>query len=263
MPWPDDWRPVSVLVSASSKDLERHVLHAARRARIPARLFLDTSYDYARRVGLSGGDLPDEILVISATARDEAIEQGLPRSKLRVVGQPGWESISELPPADPGVVLFASQPVSQVAGLESRLGYTERTAMELVQRAAGKRPDLFRRLLWAPHPRESFPSALLSGVEYIRSAKEALGQAGTVIGMYSSFLTEAALAGRKVISVQPGAVGPDLCDLSRHGMIRRTRTVDALIAAMEEPLNRIDRLRSDLSGSCRRLEMVLTCEGPQ
>jgi len=249
------WRPSRILLSATEWPAEDVFFEFARENGISVFQFFDTSYHFTRRINVFKGSYPDAAFVINEAAYREAAEEGIPVDKLKVLGHPGWEVIKPFPPVDPRIVAFASQPICQL--MSDKFDYSERTVFDLVLKARSFRPDLFRRLLWAPHPREHRIANLPEDVEYISSGKDALRKAGTVIGIFTSLLHEAALAGRRVVTIQPDDKGPDLCDLSRHGYIPRSRSLQDMIAALESPPNGLENMRSELSGSCQRLDEAL------
>jgi len=85
----------------------------------------------------------------------------------------------------------------------------------------------------------------------------ALGDVGVVVGMFSSLLVDALLAGRKVISYQPGAVSYSKCHLGREQLIPHAHTEDELIAALKEPCLTSHDISTSLVESCDRLEAFL------
>ena len=249
------WRPSRILLSATEWPAEDVFFRFALENGISTYQFFDTSYHFSRRINVLNGNYPDSVFVINEAAYWEAEKEKIPICKLKVLGHPGWEAIKPYPPVDPKIVAFASQPICQL--MSDKFDYSERTVFDLVLKARSLRPDLFRRLLWAPHPREHRIASLPEDVEYVSSGKDAVRRAGTIIGIFTSLLHDAALAGRRVVTIQPNDKGPDLCDLSRHGYIPRSRSLQDLIAAMEVPPNGIDNMRSELSGSCERLDEFL------
>ena len=254
----NEWRPNLIVTSATYWEKEIEATMFAREKDILTARFVDTWYGYNERTfKVSGPDeVSDNILVIDDRAIDEAVSEGLPADRLLAVGHPAWEMVRPLPAADDRVVMFVSQPVKEELG--DRLGYTQYTAWDLVQKAAARRPDLFERLIWAPHPRKkTSPEIRSENVQVIESGQAGLARAGTVIGLFASVMVDAVLCGRRVISIQPNSVGLDMCSLSRHGFIPRVHTVDELLNAMELTVPDASGLRRSLAGSCDRLESFL------
>lgn len=250
------WAPQALVASAGGHPLEFAALEACRG--MPRAQFIDTWTNYRRRFeGPSGLSLAERIFVIDDNAACEAADAGLPRERMVVTGQPSWESVEPLPPAPRSRALFLSAPVTE--GYGSSLGYSERDCWRVVQQLRIGRPDLIAELGFAPHPVERHPdAAALAGAKLVRYDRSLLASIGTVIGMFSSPMIDAFLAGRVVVSVQPGAVGPDQCPLSRHGYIDRVGDVTALAAALEKPKSADrERLAAILRNSTDRLERAV------
>jgi len=253
-----DWRPDLVVTSLSDKPIERAGFDWSRRTRVPVWQFIDTWYDYARRLESTNGQgrLPDRLLVIDDRAKDEAVGEGIPPDIIIAVGNPAWENIEPGLTRDNRAVLFVSQPIARHWG--ESLGYTEKTAWQMVRNAAREHPNLFPRLVFAPHPDED-ASAGEGAQERVESGQAGIYVAGYVLGMYSSVMVDAVLAGRKVISVQPNAINSDKCSLSRHGWIGRARNVSELLRLMEDrqgpslPAG----LKAAVAESCARLEKAI------
>jgi len=257
----DGWQPAMVVASASGADIETAAVALVRRRGLPLVRFIDAWYGYRRRLEPGGPlDPADRILVIDDEAVEEALAEGLPREMLEPVGHPAWEEVTPLPPADRRRVMFVSQPVARHYG--GSLGYTESESWEMLRGTAQAHPELIERLIFAPHPEESLPPPAEDGLVRVATrAREALGEAGTVVGMFSSLLIHALLAGRHVVSLQPGAVGPDLTAMGRRGWIARATSEQELVAALAAPTPPCAALRRSLEGSCARLERALLAAG--
>ncbi len=249
-----DWKPELVLASASHASVEATVIAFARRHSLPVMRFIDTWYGYRNRLDADGRlDLPSKVFVINNNAIEQAIAEGLPREILEPVGQPAWEAVTPLPPADRRQVMFVSQPVERHYG--KCLGYTEATSWKLIYETARHRPDLIEGLIFAPHPEDTMPPPKPEGIIRIaRRGRDALGDAGTVVGMFSSLMVDALLAGRPVVSLQPGAVGSNMCGALP---VPRATTAEELAAALIAPSNPTAEWRVMLNGSCDRLERAL------
>ena len=255
--------PTVVVSSAHKSEIERQAMACAARFGAKSIQVFDTWYDYAARSRESSpkGWLPDFITVINDQEIAGAGAEGLPVDRLVAVGNPAWEAIPELGRADKAVVLFISQPISADEGM--RFGYTEVSAWAEVRKARIARPDLFARLLFAPHPRMNVTQDDVGDdVTMVRSARAGMEQAGTVIGMFSTALVEAHLAGRNTLTIQPNAKGPDRCWLSRNGIIDRCGTADDMIASLSNAGQTTSRaLRQSLSNSRERLEALILERG--
>jgi hypothetical protein len=223
-----------IVTSASYAARESDAIRGARAQGIPSAQLVDSWYDYRRRVELTdGADVwPDEIWLLDDDARREAVGEGLPDERLRVVGNPTWENVAVLPAAPASNILLVDQPIE--ADMGRRLGFDENDFFQMIG-------DWFRgqesggvKLCLAPHPRRLGPLPNWGGqVEVVRDARQALRLCGTVIGMFSSLLIDAFLAGRRVVSVQPGAGSMDYCVLSRLGLVPKVEQAAALPAALD------------------------------
>jgi hypothetical protein len=249
-------KPSVLVASASTHPIEFAAINYARRQGIPIGQFIDTWYGYKRRVSSPAGMMiGDRIAVIDDAAVAEAEGEGLPGSLLRSVGQPAWERAPVLPPAPRQKAVFLGAPVERDYG--HTLGYTETDAWQLLQEAQRRHPDLVEELIYAPHPDAPIPQPLASGEATEVEASDGLHRAGTVYGMFSSPMVNAFLGGRCVISIQPSAIGTDMCALSRHGRIARARDYRELIKAVQGTASTPSSLKLELAGSCERLEQFI------
>ncbi len=250
----DDWTFDRLLSSATAAPVEAAAWDAARRIGAKSSFFIDTWYGYARRLATPNGPIePDHVFVVDARAAVEAAEQGIPAECIVIVGQPAWEGVRPLPPAPSEDVLFVSQPIARLYGTE--LGYDEGIAWRTLCEARALRPQLFGRLRYGVHPEQPGPDKGLVGDATVETdCQAALRRSGTVVGMFSSLLTDALLAERRVVSLQPGSPEGDMCPLSRHGRIARVGCADDLIDWLEHGSESSGTLSADLQGSLDRLE---------
>jgi len=198
---------------------------------------------------------PDAILVIDNTAISEARSEGLEEQRLHAIGHPAWENTlsHNIPPANPAHIAFINQPIERHYG--NSLGYTEHTAFQMLVATLLSHPDLAEKVIYCPHPDdagENIPTGM--PIEVITDGRDALFAAGTVIGMFSSLLSDAFLSGRKTISWQPGAPDAGLCSLARHDYIAFANTAEGLCKALRNPPHDDAKLRTTLIGSTDRLQ---------
>jgi len=258
-----EWLPTlnqfkCVVASATYWDFEEAACNYARLQKQPVFRFLDTWYDYHKRLsGHEGHILPvDTVFMIDQQAINEAIDQGIPASMLTSIGQPAWENIKSMPKGDNRDVIFVGQPIEQYYG--NRLGYTQKSCWQLLQKVTNKHPDLFRKIYYLPHPEETnHPENLDELNGKLIYSKEQIYNVGTVLGMYSSLMTDAFLAGRLVVSLQSDPQGDEMCSLVRHNYINRATSEEELLAFLSNPLCKPKTLSSSLEGSCDRLEKYL------
>ncbi len=252
--FPDDWAFDRLLSSATATPMEAAAYDAARRVGAKTSFFIDTWYGYARRLATPNGPIePDHVLVVDARAGEEAAGEGVPAESVVIIGQPAWESVRPLPSAPSGDVLFVSQPIARHYG--TQLGYDEKTAWRTLCEAQRLRPELFGRLRYGVHPEEPAPDSAVVGDAAVETDCHAsLRRSGTIVGMFSSLLTDALLAERRVVSLQPGNPERDMCPLSRHGRIARVGSAEALIDWLRHGNENPGTLSADLRGSLDRLE---------
>jgi len=250
------WRPESVVASATGYRLEAELVALAKEQGIYSAQLVDNWYGYRSRFELDGVIvLPDRILLIDQYALSEAVNESLPRARLTIVGQPAWEREYIYPEAEPSCVLFVTQPVRRHYG--KQLGYDELDAWNLLMDFKKEFPERIDRLILAQHPAGSLlDSVELVDVEACVDGFSVLGEVGTVLGMFSSMMVDALLAGRNVLSLQPGNRGRDMSPLSRRGNIHRIGTVNSLNKVFDEKPKGLGELRAVLNGSLERLERV-------
>ena len=227
--WIRTVRP-SVLVSGTSRleDVPRDARwwRAAQERQIPALAMLDHWIGYWERFTLTTrfDTLPDVITVMDEYAGERLTSLGCPGSRLVVTGHPGLDALTMQEvegreearahwgvPDDSRVVLFVSEPIATDHG--ASLGYNESVVLGLLVEALR---GSSARLVVKPHPREK--TDLLAEVlrangtsaimETQLTGRTAMAGADTVVGMTSVLLLEAALAGRPVLSLQPGTREP-------------------------------------------------------
>lgn len=240
--------PDLVVTSASGTELEAQTITLSREHGVAVVAILDSWYGYARRLG---NQIPDHIVVIDDVAAADAVREGLPADRLRIVGHPAWERVLVLPDTNLKVVLFVGQPIRQQYGND--LGYDQHTAFRLLQQAAELRPDLIEDVLFSPHPADDMKPP--SEIESVTGA-EGLQRAGIVTGMFSSLLVEAALAGRHVVSLHPGTDAPAICPFGGKADLPHAGSVDAVIATLLNPKRTAAGLRTQLAGSNDRLDQL-------
>jgi hypothetical protein len=182
-------------------------------------------------------------------AVDGAIDAGLPKSVLRVTGDPALSELTNqvavyasAPPPVPNLIasapagpvfLFLSEAHAHIFGTApdrpgiagTFIGYTEETVRRHIKEAlvSAERPSTVIEKL---HPSSTMvepPAISDSMVHWIVAAGGTqlwplLWHADWIIGMRSMALLEAALLGRRPISYQPGLIGPEHCTAVRLGL---------------------------------------------
>lgn len=259
-PWLNGWQPQRILCSAGAQyPLEHAARRYARMHGIQVIQFIDAPYNYGLRFPSQESDrLPDAILVADERISAEAAAEGVPKQLLAPLGHPAWESAKPMPAAPSKSVLFIGSPIAAHYG--RRLGYDEWDAWNAVRDAAILRRDLLEVLMYAPHPvQREISEQTVEPARLITNSAEGIARAGTVLGMFSMPMFDAFFAQRRVVSVQPAAIGPDLCALSRWGQISRINSATELITALESNYKPSNGLTpGSYAGSTERLTTFLT-----
>jgi hypothetical protein len=249
-----DWRPECLVMSATSAPIERTAREYAHLNGKPTARIIDTWYGYRRRLSDENGKLclPEKLIVIDEPAAQAAMAEDIPRDIIEILGQPAWEHIQILPPADRRDVLFISQPIRHNYGMS--LGYTEQTVWEFFVETMQSYPDLFRHVYYSAHPDDDMPPPEMTGVEVVRSGAATLAKVGRAVGMFSSLLTDALLAGRHVISFQPNNSDSIRANMGRRDFVPHALTPDELAAALTATAPDVGEMRDVLRDSCDRVE---------
>jgi hypothetical protein len=246
--------PEVVLTGTSvGSTVERALVEAAARARIPTMGVLDSWNNYAARFAGPDGALqylPDRLSVMDAGAREDLLHLGVPAETVIVTGHPHLDQTPLPTPesrraarveqsicADERLVVFASEP--QVAFYGGSLGYSEIDILSQLLTLLGRMEDRWRVIV-KPHPTED-PGALRLAIAsapvpatLVRDVppRRLMLAADVVVGMTSIFLVEAALSGARVFSFHPRLNGCDEYFGSRLGVVHPVHSASELGAAL-------------------------------
>lgn len=229
--------------SVNGRDDEKTFIIAARQLGVPSIAVLDFWSNYAARFTTRPPDglfdaLPDIIAVMDESAADDLRGLGIEPKSIHVTGQPAFDRLhTEIPatarlaelraqigcPANRHLVLFASQPCSEIATKAGYavLPYDERDIIKTFLTELQSHPAADDLFVWIrPHPREVAEKFAQHASEHVfvgMAGDSALAQhaAEGVVGMCSVFLLEAALIGKPVLSLQPGETGLSPLPLNR------------------------------------------------
>jgi UDP-N-acetylglucosamine 2-epimerase len=196
--------------------------------------------------------LPDYVCVMDEFARQEMANDGVPYERIRVLGNPHFETLliktgvapdvrKQFAHDDELLVTFASE-----SNLEDNGYGDEKTAVahliEVLQHAAalqGKKVVLVIRL----HPKE----AMEKYAEYLDRPGIILDKttdgiallmaSDVVVSVSSMFLIEAVILGKPVISYQPSARNPDNFILTKSKTIPFIHTLDGLVKEINTVMN--------------------------
>jgi hypothetical protein len=245
----------AMLISAGGWPVEKAHVRAGRAQGAPSIQFVDTCYNYARRLCDDGvWTLPDLLLLVTERSIAEAEAEGVPTDICRAVGHPLWGQLAPLPASETGDILFVGAPVERDYG--KTLGYTESDAWCILQEVLAADPGFDGRLCYARHPEQS-PESLPAGIDLVGYHPDVLARFDTVVGMFSAPLVDAYLAGRRSVSLQPNGNVNDMFFLSRQGYLPRATDRDTLVAALAAPPPDPGAFAREVRGSGARLNKVL------
>ena len=201
---------------------------------------------------------PDYIFAIDNLSEEEMVEEGIPRSRIVVTGQPFFYSMTDrirnvasdeiadyrkslgcydekkLILYAPDQILFSGQGVDDI----SYIGYNEYTVLQDINYALDEIDPFSDRfyLVARPHPADInkfWNNAMRSNGDRIprdfgAPMEIAIASADIVVGMYSTFLVMAYLAGKPTISAQIGLDSEQPLSICRKGLIRCADTREVL-----------------------------------
>ena len=247
-------RPKNLITSTGhSSKLEDEALQFASKHRLPTARIIDTWYAYRSRIGTLKeiDQINTKVLVIDEVAKIEAIVDGVPKNMIEIVGQPAWEHLPLLDNRNRSKVLFASQPIQHI--YKTQLGYTEETVWNIILQARAMRPDLFTDLICALHPEGLDIAAKERDVVFTNNGPSYLKEVGTVIGMFSSLMTEALLSGLHVIAYRQSGVSKIRKCVPDVKLVKLFANPEELIDCFEGPATDLTQLLKSLRNSTMRL----------
>ena len=205
--------------------LEKRIIMEASRLRIPSVAVIEHWSWYNKRFETKAGHIfPDYIILNDSFAMTEAINDGLPKSRLKVLGNPYLESlcITEIDsrpissnfktkhhlPTDKRIIIFISEELCNTFKRETDdyLGYDEFGVLNDLKSIVSPSDHLILKL----HPEEDFnkyDSFIDEKTSVIRecSLQELISIADVFVGMASMLLLEIALFRANVISYRPNS----------------------------------------------------------
>lgn len=215
---------------------ENRLWRWAEEAGVPTLAVLDQWQNYALRFSGPGDDerlayLPGLCCVMDETARQGMVEEGFPPGRIAVTGQPAFDKLTALardfgPPDRAEVlravglnperktVMFAAEVLKRHFG--HGYGFTEAQSLDLLAQALEEMAEPLQVALKL-HPQSELSDFAAGTLDKLRRGGGLAVVAGEVspwrlalgcdvtVGMMSVLLTEAALLGRPVAAVLPGA----------------------------------------------------------
>ena len=205
---------------------------------------------------------PDHITVIDDYCKSQLVKLGIAEYKVHVMGNPHFEyykkQIDEIPDVliqqyikkynidGKRIILFASDNISDAfderdKGKELYWGYNEKTIFGYLEYILNQRHEEDFIVIIKPHPKEDVQywyELKLNPNKYIiddkTDTKTILKASDLVISMQSMVLFEAALCGKKYMSIQIGLKRENPFVLSRLGIAETILDQDGLEKAMND-----------------------------
>ncbi len=265
-----DWEPNLVFSSASFKDIEVKSMIYAKQRNIRGVQFFDTWYNYYKRlVKQNNKVLADKVCLIDKLAYNDAISEGIDKTKLVIIGQPYLERIKlkrKFINSNDNI-MFINQPISKYKEM-GFLNYNENDVWRIVSSAMKKVRDKFNSFFFAKHPQEknfSIKKNIIKelGITLLDNGQDGLEKCDTFLGIFSSLMFDAFLKDKNVISVQPKYKTKNLCMLSRCSYIKLVSDEIELEDYLKKNTvfeNKNNNFQYSLSGSLKRLESFLIDE---
>jgi hypothetical protein len=248
-----------IVISGTSfgYSLEDVVIQESRSKNIPSLAILDSWMNYSARFsdldkGCNLEYLPDLVCVPDKFACSEMVREGISLTRLVVTGNPyfddcikdisvyaeqkkSWLKKKDMP-RDSRVISFFSQRIDATFGKDKTspkyLGYNQYDVVNLLIRvldAVVKNCFFKLVVVLRPHPKEStsfyenivqHKSDCFILVDPELEARQLIAISDIVVGMFSTTLIEAYMAGKNIISIQPSRIKDDQFVLSRRGLIK-------------------------------------------
>ena len=246
----EQFNPSYVFTGATTLNDYEHIWRKeAARKKIKTYSFIDHWNFYRERfVHDDELVLPDEIWVINDVAFNDAVNAGLPAEKLRISGNPYYETVKNYRPLtsradyfarygigdEKKIILFVSDNIKDVFDNNDEsvcsLGFDEFSILQEIfislrdLHENGVLPDNFRFVIKL-HPRciAGKYDKLISDPAYSFINPVIIGReeplmvsyySDIVLGMFSNMVLEAMLMNKEVIRVQIGQTGPDMFKFS-------------------------------------------------
>ena len=260
----DRLRPQLVVTgpSAAATSLDKRAMALAKKHSIPTLMIADncmnTDMLFAKGEDEKERIFPDRICVMNDTCSLEMKNGSVPSELLRVTGSPYFDTVTSAlakSKTKKRILLFICQPFSEFVSEfpDGGFGYLEQDVFADVA-AAANRIGGFDEILVRWHPRtrnhHKFDVTKDGSVIPMRfDSKSSLHQlirdASLVVGMNSTALMDAALAGKPVVSYQPGLNRRDALMTNAWGLSTLVTKKQQLFLAMRRALRKKSSKKSD------------------
>ena len=256
----DDLTASVCILSASAANQEKLVIEKCRSLCIPTFSVIDMWVNYKWRFVFDNHMvLPENILLPDDIALEEAVNDGLPIEKLRVVGHPVFEEIS---PAVEGArsAIFLDQPAPR--DCSSKDAFQMDTSWQFVLSFFETMPCPFDELIFCPHPEKHLSNVgVPNHVRVVQFWDLNHSDYQYVFGVSSTAMVESYLRGKVVFSVQPISTKVNSDPLSRHGKIKKITSKEEMSAALASTsINSSQFIVNPFANSVMRLHSLIMGE---
>lgn len=182
--------------------------------------------------------LPDYICVMDRRAKKEMLRAKFPEKLIIVTGNPYYEYFTQdihMSPKNSRRILFVSQPIKELEDFDKDYGFNEFSVLEDVLSVLKMLKSKFEFYI-RMHPRDEkgkfHPIIKRYEVKVYfdkeKSLEKSLTKTRVVLGMNSTVLFQAAMAGKNVISYQPHLIGEDVLPSNRMRISTLVKSKKAL-----------------------------------
>ena len=243
-----------VISSATGKKNEFQLIKNAKNKSIPTLQFIDNIYGWKKRLSYKREIvLPENLTVINKECVKLVRSQGILVKNIFYVGHPAWENISEINLRSNRKTFFIGSPINNI--YKNKLGYTEREVWNICIKVEKNYPGLIKGLKYLAHPAQKIPP-YVSKNKVIKNIDD-IKFFGQVLGIFSSYLTDAYLEGKNVLSIQPRVKKNDRWIISRFYKKRVINTYKELINELSIKSLKKSNLNSDLIDSKKRIINII------
>jgi hypothetical protein len=196
--------------TSNGLSIDKKLIGVAKSKKIPTACIVDYWGNYKGRFGKKMEYLPDYILALDESMKQDMVRHGISKNKIFITGNPRFDKLSKIKNVkkDNNIAVFYSQPFTE----RHNKNFNEITIFEDLVKILEKN-KFMGILLVKFHPSEKkinkFDKIIKASSLKIKIAKkiepDSLDKkAGLILGINSMALFDAALLRKKVVSYQPG-----------------------------------------------------------
>lgn len=255
-----NWSPEIIFSSAANKNIEFESMLYSSKKKIKGIQFFDTWYSYHGRIAKKKKNmLATKICVIDQDSLLEAIQEGVKKEKIHIIGQPALENIKPIPKNAANNIMFVNQPISKYPHLKF-LNYNEKDVWNILFDSIKKIRDNYKFFYFAKHPDDE--NVILDQkivdelkIKVIENGQQKLKSSNTILGMFSTIMVDAFFQRKNVVGIQPSKRKRNCCFLSRKKYIPLVSNSQELINVLTNDNKNSDflKVQQTLSGSLNKL----------